>query len=116
MKKRLTSILMAISFFIVQPTSVFADAFNTSYLKPELTSKLQAFQDEFGTTVNGLMAFFMASSVLIFIIHFIRLGQHGANPMARMKIMQDILITGVCTAIIGSLWLVYGLVVTISLS
>ena len=107
---------MAISCFIVQPTLVFADAFNTSYLTPQLTSKLQAFQNEFGTTVNGLMAFFMASAILIFIIHFIRLGQHGANPMARIKIMQDLLVTGVCAGIIGSLWLVYGLVMTISLS
>ena len=114
MRKRLIAVLLMFSYFMIQPTAIFADAFNTSYLKPALVDKINAFKDEFGVTINGLMAFFTASAILILIIHFIRLGQHGANPMARMKIMQDILVTSVCTAIIGSLWFVYGLVMVIA--
>lgn len=113
MKKTLSLFVATLCCWCYQLSTAYA--FNTSYLKPELNEKLANFQEEFGTTVNGFLGFFLVSSILIMIIHFIRLGQHGDKPALRTKVMNDMMITGVCTAVIGSLWFVYGLVMAIAL-
>lgn len=110
--KRLVLLQTFFYTLLFRITSVYA--FNTSYLKPSLNKKIQAFQQECGTLINGLLGFFLASSVLIMIVHFIRLGQYGDKPVMRAKVMNDMLITGICTAGIGSLWVVYGLVMVIA--
>lgn len=113
MKKTLSLFAAAFCCWCYQLNTIYA--FNTAYLGDKLNEKLNAFKNEFGTTVNGFLGFFLVSSILIMIIHFIRLGQHGDKPALRAKVMNDMMITGVCTAVIGSLWFVYGLVMAIAL-
>lgn len=113
MKKYVYLMLATLCGWCYQFTSALG--FNSTYIKPELNDKMNAFKDEFSITINGLMGFFLASSVLIMIIHFIRLGQHGDKPHLRMKVMNDLIITGICTAAIGSAWFIYGLVMLIAI-
>lgn len=81
-----------------------------NYVKAEVIGKFQDFIKEYNVLLNGVWAFFMVSSVLIFIVHFIKLGQWSNYPVVRQKIMGDLLVTGICTGLLGSFGLVYYLI------
>ena len=50
------------------------------------------------------------------IVHLIRLGAAGGNPQARAKILQDMLTTIICTALLGSISLVIQLIIVLGRS
>ena len=92
-------------------TNVYAKSAGLpNYVKQEVTGKFAEFIDEYNILLSGMWGFFMTSSVLIFIIHFIKLGKFSDNPFARKKIMNDMLITGICTALLGSFGLFFYLI------
>lgn len=62
------------------------------------------------SVLNTISSFMLGMSIIsgvgIMIIHFIRLGKSGSNPQERAKVIQDMLITGFCLALLGSVNLV----------
>lgn len=115
MKKITTSLLSIWAMFQVMTLNVYATGNFPTYMKPVITEKFQAFIAEYNILINGVWAFLVMSSILIFIVHFIKLGQWSQEPFVRKKIMQDLLITGVCTGLLGSFWLFYFLITRIFL-
>lgn len=81
-----------------------------NYMKAEVIGRFQAFIEEYNILINGVWAFFMMSSVLIFIIHFIRLAHWSGNAYGLYRVKKDLLITAICTALFGSFGLVFFLI------
>ena len=115
--KKLTTMfiafLIAIQFVTIE--SYAGTAGLPPYVKDEVIYRFRSFIDEYNVLLSGVWGFFMASSVLIFIIHFIKLGQWSHYPMVREKIMNDLMVTGICTAILGSFGFFYYLITTLVL-
>lgn len=55
---------------------------------------------------NIVIVFAVTSSTLIFIIHFISLGKNSDNPNKRSIASNNILTTGIITALLGSIGLI----------
>ena len=112
MKKKITAAMatLLIAIQCVHLKLYAATAGIPTYVKGEVIQKFQDFIAEYNILLSGVWAFFMTSSVLIFIIHFIKLGQWSNYPMVRQKIMSDLVVTGVCTALLGSFGLVFYLI------
>ena len=104
----LISCLMVIQFFVIESHAVSGQF--PQYVKQEVTGSFANFIAEYQVLLSGVWGFFMASSVLVFIIHLIKLSQYSNMPLVRMKIMNDMLITGICTACLGSFGLVFYLI------
>ena len=85
------------------------------YVKEGVVEKFNQFLEEYNILLSGVWGFFMTSSVLIFIVHFIKLGRFSGQPVMRQKIMNDLLVTGVCTALLGSFGLVFFLITRVFL-
>lgn len=80
------------------------------FSKPEVTGRIAAFLKEYNILLNGMWGFLMLSSCLIFVVHLTKLGKYSDNPFVRQKIMGDLMITGVCTALLGSFGLFFFLI------
>lgn len=89
-------------------------AFNPAYLNPSVTEKFDNFKSEFNITVNGFLGFFLASSICIFTIHFIRLGAVGGRPEAKQQVLHHMFITGICTAGLSAVLLVYNMMLLLA--
>lgn len=59
---------------------------------------------------NIAIAFSLLTSVLLLIIHFIRLAGSNAHPLLRHDVIRDIGVTGIITASIGAIGLLSKLV------
>ena len=76
-------------------------------------SALRSFYDSMGVYMNVFLGFVILQNILIFIYHLIRLGGVSTNPEKRAKCIQDILISGVCLALIGGATTVVYLIIAI---
>lgn len=69
------------------------------------------------TTINDITKFIVAfgliTSVLLLIIHFIRLGMIPARPFDRRKVLNDIAIVFICTTAMGALGLIAALIISV---
>jgi len=80
----------------------------------QFSTALNSFFSDWQLFISGFMGVAILSSVLIFIIHMIKLATSGgSHPMIRRKIMGDILVSGVTTALLGGISLVFYLLYTI---
>lgn len=72
--------------------------------------QLDASYNDLASVLNTTSSFMLGMSIIsgvgIMIIHFIRLGKSGSNPQERAKVIQDMLVTGFCLALLGSINLV----------
>lgn len=79
----------------------------------KVSDAIGEFKDTMNTISNIFLAISAVSSVLIFIIHFIRLASSYNHPMIRHKVIVDIMISGICTAGIGAFGLFFKLYIGI---
>lgn len=100
------------------PQTVFA----TSGEAPPITEyvnvnavggKITAFVDTFGGFINGVMGLSVLSAVLVMIVLAVKLGAASNAPMLRMLIIRKMMIAGICTACLGSVMLIYNLILAI---
>ena len=110
MKKITTSLTTLMLGLQLTVTQVFAVAGAPIYVKKEVIGRINAFLDEYNLLLTGVWGALLASSVLVFAIHLIKLGQYSNYPMARQKIINDLIITGICTALLGSFGLFFFMV------
>lgn len=59
-----------------------------------------------------MVGFSVVSGFATMIYHFTRLGACGSNPQARAKVLQDMLTTGICIALLGSFNLILYFIVS----
>lgn len=94
--------LLVIPFFFTEfafaegnQSKAFAKAWNSLF-------------NEYSIFVSGFIGFSLLTSILVFIVHLIKLGSEGnANPIIRAKIFKDILISGITTALLGCIGVIY---------
>ena len=95
-------ILTIVTFvFLINSCDVFA--------APQEVNTLAQFDKSFNhlsKLIRQITSFMVGFSVISgfgpAIYHLIRLGACGTNPQARAKVLQDMLTTGVCIALLGS--------------
>lgn len=81
------------------------------FVNPEVADKVNIFLMETKVFTSGCLAFLLVTSVLLFIYHLIRLGALSNHPMLRHKAIHDLMIVGGCTACLGSVSLLYTILV-----
>ena len=101
-------IIALISIMLLYITPVFAAGSNIEKTNEKL-KEFKIFMDKYS---NIILAFGLVTSVLIFIIHFIRLASTYNHPIARQEVIRDIGVTGLIIALMGGIGLVSKLVVT----
>ncbi len=75
-------------------------------INDETIEKIDDFKKEIGSITNIILAFVSITSVLIFIVHFIRLANSYDHPFLRRKVQSDLAVTAVVTALIGAIGIV----------
>lgn len=93
--KRFIVLILIIMLIMLSSSTVFADG-NTNIA----LMKFQQTVDKYG---DVLMGFALSTSVLIFLIHFIRLANSYDHPFMRRQVQRDIFITGIAVAMIGAI-------------
>ena len=66
----------------------------------------------------GLQLFYSIVTLAAFIaliVNITKLGSSGGNPQARSNALRNILISGVCLAVLGSLGVVYAVYVSLAM-
>lgn len=101
MKKKFLS-LSVLTMMTLNTINVYAN----EIIKPETNTKLAEFAELVSNYADILIAFALSTSVLIFIIHFIRLANSFDHPFMRRQVQRDIFITGIVTALIGGITIV----------
>lgn len=100
--KRILMCLLLIIISIVLFKMLSLNSYATGIAESgDLRTPLKNFYKEYKGFVNVFMAFVVLSNILIFIYHFVRLGMVSTNPQERSKCLNDMLISGVCFALIG---------------
>lgn len=104
MKKPFIIVIILCSMLI--PHIAFADdgAFKKAW---------DALMEEYRVILAYIAGFGALTSILTFIIHFIRLGSVGDNPQERRKVVHGMLISAICTALLGGITLVLTLLYSI---
>lgn len=100
------SILIVTLCLICIPHIAFADdgAFKKAW---------DALMEEYRVILAYIAGFGALTSILTFIIHFIRLGAVGDNPQERRKVVYGMLISAICTALLGGITLILTLLYSI---
>ena len=112
MKKQKLRALLAIpiNFVLLFPLTVYANE-KFSEKTGEVNKALGAFLAEISWIFNAVYAVGLATSILIFTINFFKLAKAPNHPLLRGRILQDILISGVVTALLGSIGIIYAILV-----
>ena len=105
-------ILTIVTFvFLINSCDVFA--------APQEVNTLAQFDKSFNhlsKLIRQITSFMVGFSVIsgfgTAIYHLIRLGACGTNPQARAKVLQDMLTTGICIALLGSFNLILYFIVS----
>lgn len=127
--KRILNITMLFIMLLALPVNIGAlndgnidSVFMNVYAEGEVQKDtgLQGVNESYAKlkdTINDITKFVVAggllTSVLLLIIHFIRLGSIPARPFDRRKVLNDIGIVAICTAGMGALGIIAWLVMTV---
>ena len=71
-----------------------------------------AFEFELKFIFSGLLAIGLLSSIVIFIIHFVKLATSPSHPIQRRAAMSNLLKSGICTMLLGAINLIVTLLIT----
>lgn len=96
----LTSLVM---MFYINNITVYASSVSTS---EHFMDKFGAFFNQYKVILSGVMGFSLLTSIAIFIYHFCRLSATASNPQKRAEVINNLLITGLCTALLGAVPLI----------
>lgn len=108
-KLKIVTILVVFIMFM----STFSLANNVEIINPDSIEAVNDFKDYINTISTYIIAFAAVTSVLIFIVHFVRLASSYAHPMLRHKVLKEMFVSGICTALIGGIGLIFKIYVSI---
>lgn len=97
MKKIKIVPLMSTAMFLTMQTTAFAGTNETT------NNELALLKDDVSVLVNYAIGFALLTSVLIFIIHFLRLASANSDPRKRSAVLHDITTTIIITALLGGI-------------
>lgn len=101
-KKYILNIFFILLFVIILLFCTKMDSFAVGVAhSADIRNALKAFRKEYKFYLNVFVGFIVLSNILIFIYHFFRLGAVATNPQERKKTINDLIICGVCLALIG---------------
>lgn len=101
------SVLMILFLISSFGVDVFASEVNTGEEFKKAFNNLSAL---LGKIANFMLGISVLSGIGTAVYHLIRLGSAGSNPQARSKIISDMITTGLCIALLGSVNLAVSLV------
>lgn len=96
-------VVLVLVLMMLMPQTAFAN----QIINNGVNQALVEYKDEIGMIANLIIAFSAIFSVLIFIIHFMRLGFAGSDPKKRSEVIQSLAISAICTAITGGFGLFF---------
>lgn len=108
-------------FYILSILAVAAIVFYINYSGVFAASNTQAMFDksfnELSALIRKITTFMVGASIVsgfaTVIFHLIKLGSSGGNPQARAKVLQDMLTTIICIALLGSFNMVLYFIVSL---
>lgn len=65
--------------------------------------------DEYKLHLAGFIGFGLVTSLLAFVVNFMRLGQYSDNPQKRSEVIKELITVGICTALLGSITVISGI-------
>jgi hypothetical protein len=107
MLKKITVFTLLVLLLI--PSFAYGDAI----INAEVNKAIMEYKDEIKVIANILIGFSAVTSVLIFIIHFLRLGGLHSRPHKRKEVIKDLMVSGMCTAAIGGFGLLFRIYLSI---
>lgn len=72
-------------------------------ISPQVATALNELLKEYKIHLNVFIAFGFLTSLLSFVINFTRLGIYSSNPQQRATVIRNLIISGICASIFGSL-------------
>lgn len=96
MKCLVMVVLLAMVYFL-NTVEVFA------YGEKSIKEAWESFFDEYRVIMGYITAFGTLTSILVFIFHMIQLANLSTHPIKRRQAMGNIMISLICTALLGSL-------------
>jgi hypothetical protein len=104
MEERKKKILLAICFAVL----IFTLNMDMAYAggKPTTDEAWKAFMDEYRVILAAIAGIGALTSILVFIFHFIKLGTMPSHPIMRREVMNNMLVSAICTALLGGISLV----------
>lgn len=109
MDKKIIYLIILITIFLI----MFSDLCFASGKYPKLPQAWKELIDEYRVILAGIAGVGALTSVLVFIIHMINLASPTANPKHRRKCLNGIIISGICTALLGGITIILTLFYTI---
>ncbi|PLS19711.1 hypothetical protein CVD28_04675 [Bacillus sp. M6-12] len=86
-------------------------AFASDNKQKDFITAWKALMNEYSVIVAGVAGLGALTSMLVFMVHMFQLASIGsAHPTIRRKIINDIMISAVCTALLGGVGLIYVIV------
>lgn len=82
-------------------TTIGASAYDRDMSK--LKTAFTAFFDEYRMIIGYITAIGLLTSILVFIYHMIQLANMASHPVLRRKTMTNIMISLICTALLGGM-------------
>lgn len=80
----------------------------------QVAKALEPFLSEFNVHITALIAIGVLTSILSFIINFMKLGASGDKPEGRSMAIRNLLISGICVSVFGSIgffvWFLFSIV------
>lgn len=101
--KKIKNYLPLILFFCF---AMYLSAHAITNPYPNLPAKWKLLMDEYRMVLAYIAGFGALTSILVFIIHFIELGSLPAHPIKRREKLMSMLVSGVCTALLGGMTLI----------
>lgn len=95
--KILFFVSMMIAFYHFNTIEIFAQG------KKSLGDAWTDFFKEYRVVMAYISGFGALTSILVFIHHFLQLGASGSNPAKRQEVLMNLLISSICTALLGGL-------------
>ena len=78
-----------------------------------IADEFNAFITQYQTAINIFFGFALVTCFIVMAINITKLAKSGDNPVARSEAMKGILVTGICIAILGSIGLIYMILVVL---
>lgn len=101
-KMILTSIFVFLFFNINQVTAYASNARVSSGFE----TAIKDFVTEYKLVFSGVAGFAILTSIGIFIYHFCQLSASSSNPQKRAEAINNLLVTGICVALLGAIPLI----------
>lgn len=98
--------LVLLSAFIINTEFAYA---STNSLGSGFGKAFKSLFNEYKMHLAGFIGFGLTTSILAFVVNFIRLGKYSDNPHKRAEVIKELITVGICTGLLSSVTIVAGI-------